>query len=115
MKTLLYSVTGYEGAHVLLSVRATETGEIADVQFIGAPLPFSTPRENVRPYTQAAAVPGASATIEALAQEAVTVYELEPLRVQRAAELFRGMMSVQMARRNFLGESITPSLKIIMV
>ena len=113
MKTL-YTVKGYKGAHILEDVRDTESGTIADVHLVGAVLPFSVPAADVVPFTHAEAMPKGY-TVEALAQEAVTVYGLDPARVQRAADLFRQPKAVQLAHRDELDEQITPSLNVIIV
>jgi hypothetical protein len=50
--------------------------------------------------------------ITLLAQEAATVYNLDPKRVQRAAELARNPFAIQNARRDENDKQITPSLRV---
>ncbi len=114
--TVLYSVAGHTGAHMLIDVRAAESGEIADVQLIGALLPFSVPIADLTPFTPADRFPSQKyATLASLAQEAVTVYGLDPARVQRAVMLLQNRTNVQQARYDELGEAITPSLDKLIV
>ena len=112
----LYSVKGYKGAHVLRGVRVTaEFGETADLQLIGASLPFSVPCSDVQTYTQAEAMTEGDA-VTLLAQEAVLFYGQDPARVQRAADLARKPYAVQNAQRDEAGEGIPrPSLSVMCV
>lgn len=107
----LYSVNGYKGAHVVLATRDTETGSVSDVQLIGAPLPYSVPTAELKPFEHSEAMSQGD-QITLLAQEAVTVYSLDPKRVQRATQLARDPYAVQNARRDENGEQIAPSLKV---
>ena len=112
--TPLYSVKGYKGAHVVLSTRDTEAGIIADVQLVGAPLPFSAPAADLTPFSHADSMSQGD-PITLLAQEAATVYSLDPKRTQRAADLVRNPTNVQQARRNEIDEPIKPSLLMLIV
>lgn len=111
MNTILYSVLNHRGAHLMLATRETEAGTVADMQLIGALESFTVPILDAVIFAQVEAMSSGD-QITLLAQEAVTVYGLEPGRVQRAAELARDPYAVQNARRNEHGEQIKPSLKV---
>lgn len=119
---VLYSVKGHTGAHILLDKRECQVTEgnivamrmFADVQLVGALSPFSVPADEITPYS---IEPFQSTDIiNTLAHEAVTIYNLDPLRVQRASVLARDPYKVQPAKRDEHGETITnPSWKTIIV
>lgn len=118
MSTPLYTIKSHPGAHILHHVRDTESGTIADVQLVGAPLPFSVPVSDVADYQPATAAPYQAATpgdIIALAQEALTVYALDPGRIARAADLARDPYKVQQAKRDVFGGPIKPTLNNLIV
>jgi hypothetical protein len=52
----LYSVKGYKGAHILIDMRDTDGGIIADVQLIGASSPFSASPANLAPFQMSEAL-----------------------------------------------------------
>lgn len=117
MSETLYTVKGYQGAFILHDVRDTaEFGRVADVQLIGAVLPFSVPEADISPFTMSAAIKEPTGDmLKNLAQEAATVYNLEPGRVMKAAELARQVSAIQQARRDERNEQIKPSLKVLIV
>lgn len=114
----LISLIDMKGAFILEGTRETQSGTVAEVHLIGALLGYCVPAANVRPFQMSDAIdPKESGNdpITMLAQEAVTVYSLDPGRVQRAADLMRQPRAVQMAHHNENDEQITPSLKNIIV
>lgn len=126
MNKQLVGIKGKKGAHFLDGIReveiTTEPGtapavqKIADVQYIGAPLPYSVPAEDIHPFTMEDREETGH-TVAHLAQEAVTVYGLDPARVQRAAEIvLSSRTAVQIAKRDENGNPITnPNYKKLAV
>ena len=114
--TPLYTVRGKKGAHFAADIRevmiTTEPGTeptpqtVADVQYIGALLPYSVPVDDLTPFTLADRDTENADTISALAQEAVTVYGLDGKRAHRAAGIARNRYAVQVAQRDEHGETI---------
>ena len=118
----LYSVKGEGrgGACILVDVRDCQlvTGEtvtIADVQKIGAELPFSVRIEELELFTLEKAFPRHEATIFALAQEAVTIYNLDPFRVQKAAQLAHEVNGILPSKFDEMGGRLNPSFKVLCV
>lgn len=123
-KTSLYKIEGSPAAHYLIGLRECEVtptaGEpaqmqmVADVQMIGAVLPYSVPAANLSEYTNTTP-PQCGDTIATLAQEAAVIYKLDPKRVQKAAEIARNKYSVQPAKRDEYGNEIKPSYSVLCV
>lgn len=110
----IYTVKGYKGAHMLIDMRDTDTDTICEVMLIGALNSFSTPMADLAPYQLADALTEGD-PITLLAQEAATIFNADPARVQKAANLCRDPYAVQNARYDFLGEPIKPTLKALIV
>lgn len=110
----LYTVAGYTGAHMLIDMREVESGTVAEVLLIGAINSFSTAYTNLTPFELSNALTEGD-PITLLAQEAATIFNAEPMRVQKAANLCRDPYAVQNARFDFLGEPIKPTLKALIV
>lgn len=110
----IYTVKGYKGAHILIDMRDTDSGTICEVMLIGALTSFSAPMTDLTPYQLADALTEGD-PITLLAQEAATIFNAEPMRVQKAANLCRDPYAVQNARFDFMGEKIKPTLKNLIV
>lgn len=110
----IYTVKGYKGAHMLIDMRDTDSGTICEVMLIGALTSFSTQMTDLTPYQLADALTEGD-PITLLAQEAATIFNAEPMRVQKAANLSRDPYAVQNARFDFLGNPIKPTLKNLIV
>lgn len=123
-----YQVQGRQGAHLARSLKLLEGVETIEVLLIGEPESHQygydqvnhwerIPAAQVTAYTPAAAypVPQYPTTIS-LAQEAVTVYGLDPQRVQRAAEIIHRRFAIVNAQRDEHGITISrPSIKVLAV
>jgi len=116
---MLYSVKNHPGAHAA-TPREIHPAEgpaytVTRVHLVGAMLGFDVPNEDVTPYELTApAVFGD--LIVTLAQEAATIYNLDPKRVQKAADLARNKYNIQPAKRDENGETIPhPSYKKVCV
>lgn len=92
----IYQVTGTTGAYHAHNLRTTQAGrEIVDVLLVGAGKMASgegwqtVAAADVAPWRDSAYIEPIAPypTVTSLAQEAVTRYNLEPERVQRAAEM----------------------------
>ena len=110
----LYTVKDLQGAHMLIDMRDTDSGTIAEVMLIGAINSFSVQMANLTPFQLSNAMTEGD-PITLLAQEAVTIYNAEPKRTQKAAQLARTPYAVQNARFDFLGNAIKPTLKNLIV
>jgi hypothetical protein len=111
----LYSVKGYKGAHILIDMRDTDGGIIADVQLIGASSPFSASPANLAPFQMSEALTQGD-LITVLAQESAVIYGADPPRIQKATELARTPYAIQNAQRDYMGEKIkSPSMKTLIV
>lgn len=110
----IYTVREYKGAHMLIDMRDTDAGTICEVMLIGALNSFSAQMADLTPYQLADALTEGD-PITLLAQEAATIFNAEPMRVQKAANLCRNPYAVQNARFDFLGEPIKPTLKALIV
>lgn len=118
----LYSIKGHTGAHLLEKLQeihpdpTNDTPEtVARVCLVGAQEPFFVPVADLTPYTLDNTYTGDDVTVQ-LAQTAATVYNLDPWRVQRAADLNRNPYNVQIARKDENGQKIAqPSYKKMIV
>ena len=100
---------------MLIDMRETDSGTLAEMLLIGAILPYSAPMAEFTPYTLTTLNPQQYDSITLLAQEAATIYNQDPARVQKAAILARTKSAVQNARYDFLGNPIKPTLKNMIV
>lgn len=120
----LYTVKGHTGAHLLEKLqeihpytddRMNDAETVARVLLVGAVDPFFVPVEDLAPFTLDNKYQGGDITI-ILAQEAATVYNQDPRRVQRAADLNRNTYAVQVAHKDENGQKITrPNWKTAIV
>lgn len=110
----LYTVKDHEGAHLLLDAREINGETVAEMQLIGALLPFDVKGADLEPFQMSNAMKTGD-PIGLLAQEAVTIYGADPKRVQKAADLARQKAAVQQAHRDENGEQIKPSLRVLAV
>ena len=122
MKTL-YTVKDLKGAHYVEEYRPiypnasdTPSHYVAVVRLVGAIEHFDANPDDLTPFTLADRATFDDWVIN-LAQEAATLYNLDPQRVQRAAEIVRSSRTaVQMAKRDEFGEPIAqPSYKKMIV
>ena len=116
---MLYTVKNHTGAHTAEPREIHPADQpmysVTRVHLVGADLGFDVPNEDVTPYELTApAIFGDM--IVALAQEAATIYNLDPKRIQKAAELARNKYNIQPAKRDANGEIIpNPSYKKVCV
>ena len=122
MKTL-YTIKDLKGAHYVEEYRPiypnasdTPSHYVAVVRLVGAIEHFVVNPDDLTPFTLADRATFDDWVIN-LAQEAATLYNLDPQRVQRAAEIVRSSRTaVQMAKRDEFGEPIAqPSYKKMIV
>jgi len=122
MKTL-YTVKDLKGAHydeeyrpIYPDASDTPSHYVAVVRLVGAIEHFDANPDDLTPFTLADRATFDDWIIN-LAQEAATLYNLDPQRVQRAAEIVRSSRTaVQMAKRDEFGEPIAqPSYKKMIV
>ena len=119
--TTLYSVKGHTGAHVLSKTQeahhdpnsATPTA-YGIGYLVGGDQTITAPLSDWQPFTMAHIYQGAD-LITALAQEAAVIYNLEPQRIAKAADLARNPYSVQQARRDEHENPINKSIKVLCV
>lgn len=116
---MLYTVKNYPGAHTAtpreIHPADATAYTVARVHLVGARLGFDVPYEDVTPYELTAPATFEDVIIT-LAQEAATIYNLDPKRVQRAADLARNKYNIQPAKRDENGETIpNPSYKKVCV
>ena len=110
----LYTVKDQQGAHMLIDMRETATGTICEVMLIGAISSFAAQMADLTPYQLSNAMTEGD-PITLLAQEAATIFNADPARVQKAANLARDPYAVQNARYDYLGNPIKPTLKALIV
>ena len=122
MKTL-YTIKDLKGAHYVEEYRPiypnasdTPSHYVAVVRLVGAIAHFVVNPDDLTPFTLADRATFDDWVVN-LAQEAATLYNLDPQRVQRAAEIVRSSRTaVQMAKRDEFGEPIAqPSYKKMIV
>jgi hypothetical protein len=123
-----YKVKGRQGAHLARALRDLDGVVTVEVLLIGSTESHQIGYDivshwervlsaDVQPYTPAAAYqPTGPADLVTLAQEAVTIYALDPARVQRAAQIAHRRYTIINAYKDEHGITIPrPSLNVLAV